>query len=724
MPALKFAVFAYAAFLLWLLDPATARWCTQANAAAYDDSAPVSLQADTLERDAVSGVYTATGNVHIEQKNTELQADSVRYDPVAGDADATGHAFLNDPDGYMYGEQMQVNMNTSTGIVHNGGGFISAYDFRLRGSEIEKLSEERYRIENGFFTTCQGPVPAWKFGARNLNVTREGFAKAYNVKFYLKDLPVLYLPYITYPVRTKRSSGFLLPMAGYSSKRGMQLSLAYYQVLGVNQDATVYLDHFSDMGIGSGLEYRYIFGQDNTGVANLYYVSTYNSSNYDDLSDRYAWRWEHLGTLPGDVRFSVDSEYVSKRDYFEDFGTVAEEYDKDEVKSSVAGNKTWGNVALTSRVLYTKDLREGADNDVTLQRLPEVQLNYMRTRIANTFLYAKFDSEGDYLWRRKGLTGTRGNIRPSLATFLKPLGIFEFESEVGYRQRIYQTSADKYTNEEEGFEHAENWDFYSRLGTRIAREFEFAGTGLTKIQHSIEPEIIYAYTPRKDQDHLPSFDRDDRIEHKNKVEYALVNRLTGKFENNGATPTYRELAYLKLSQEYDIWVSHRNREERYGYDRFSNINAELILRPLSSWSVSLDSIYNPHQNELEIFNARTIYIAAPERSLALEYRYNRDMSEYATAKVELDLLKPVYLIYEKRLDLLESKRLENVVHLEYREQCWSFFVSYRDTLDSHEVMLSFALTGAGRVAKIGGSLGLGDDDDHGDRGIGSIPGRN
>jgi LPS-assembly protein len=724
MPVLKYTLFVYVVFLLWLCNPAATSWRTQACASGYDDSTPVSLQADKLERDAASGMYTAAGNVHIVQKSTELQADSVQYDPSVGDTDASGHVFLSDPDGYMYGEQMQVNMNTATGVVYNGGGFISAYDFRLSGSEIEKLSDERYRIENGFFTTCQGRVPAWKFGARDLKVTQEGFAQAHHVKFYLKDLPILYLPYITYPVRTKRSSGFLLPMAGYSSKRGVQLSLAYYQVLGINQDATLYLDHFSDMGIGSGLEYRYIFGQDNAGVANLYYVSTYGSSNYDDLSDRYAWRWEHLGTLPGAVRLSVDSEYVSERDYFEDFGTVAEEYDKDEAKSSLALNKTWDNVALTSRVLYTKDLEEGADNDKTLQRLPEVQLNYVRTRIADTFLYAKFDSEGTYLWRRKGLTGTRFNLRPSLAAFFNPLGIFELESEVGYRQRIYQTSADRYTNEEDGYEQAGNWEFSSRFGTRVAREFVLADTGLTKIQHSIEPEIAYFYTPRKNQDYLPYFDRDDRIEHANKVEYALVNRLTGKFENNGGTPTYRELVYLKLGQEYDIWVSRREREERYDYDRFSNINAELILRPFSSWSISLDSVYNPHQNELERFNARTVYVAAPERSLALEYRYSRDISQYAAAKIEFDLLKPIYLIYEKRLDLLESKRLENILHLEYREQCWSFFVSYRDTLDSHEVMLSFALTGAGRVAKIGGSLGIGDDDNRGDRGIGSIPGRN
>ena len=499
-------------------------------------------------------------------------------------------------------------------------------------------------------------------------------------------------------------------MAGYSSDRGMQVSLAYYQVMGRNQDATLYLDHFSDMGIGTGLEYRYIFAGDNSGSANLYYISTYGSNSYDDLSDRYAWRWDHLGTLPGEIRFSADTEYVSKRDYFEDFGTVADEYDKDEVESTLALNKTWMNLALTAQFLYTKDLEEGADNDATLQRLPQVNLDYVRTRIGDTPLYVKFGSSATYFWRRKGLSGTRLNLRPSLAAFLTPWGALEFEPEVGYRQRIYSTEADRYTTEEDGYAHEENWDFSARLATRVSRVFHIGDTGLTKIQHSIEPEVTYVYTPRRDQEYLPYFDTADRLQNENKVEYALVNRITGKFEDGVGAPTYRELVYLRVAQAYDIWVSRNEREELYNYDRFSDIRGELILRPLSSWLIDLDTYYNPHANELNEFNVRTSYAAAPERSISLEYRYNRDESEYLTAKVELDLLKPVYLIYENRHDIMDSRRLENVVHLEYRAQCWSFFVSYRDRMDDHEVMFSFALTGAGHVARIGGSLGMEQDE--------------
>ena len=119
-----------------------------------------------MERDAVTGVYTAKGDVRIKQGDTQLEADSVRYASTTGEARAEGDVVLQDADGYLYGEQMQVDMDTATGMAQNASGFISAYNFHLSGSAIYKLSEQRYRVENGFFTTCDAEVPAWKFGAR------------------------------------------------------------------------------------------------------------------------------------------------------------------------------------------------------------------------------------------------------------------------------------------------------------------------------------------------------------------------------------------------------------------------------------------------------------------------------------------------------------------------------------------------------------------------------
>ncbi len=670
--------------------------------------APVAIQADELNFDKETGVYAAQGQVDIQQSQTRLQADKVNYNTITGDADAIGNAVLNDPDGTLTGEELNVNMKTSIGVATHAKGFLTAYNFHIAGDEISKLGEYTYRVKNGFFTTCNSEPPAWKFSASKLDVTLGGMARARNVKFYLHDIPVLYLPYIAYPVNTERQSGFLMPMVGYSSNRGTQLSLAYYQVLARNMDATLYMDYFSDMGLGTGLQYRYIVGDDNAGEANLYYLSSNGSADYADLNDSFAWRWNHLGTLPYGVRFSADSEYVSDNKYFEEFGEIAEEYNKDEVESTIALSKRWGNLAATLSAIYTKDLEETADNDITLQRLPEFQLDYMRTRIGQTPLYFKFDSTSTYFWRREGIKGERVEARPAMSAFFMPGNIVEIEPEIGYRQRFYWTSGDG-----PGYEHAENYDFSTRFATRVSRVFDLGNaSGLTKVKHSVEPEITYLYTPNKNQDDLPYFDSADRVANNNKVEYAVVNRFIGRFIEDGNRPTYRELAYLRLSQSYDIWLLRRDRDERLDTHSFSDIRTELILRPTSKWSVDIDLKYDPHRAQFSKFSAETGARYSDDVGFSAAYRYAEDAtdngiadgSEYVSAGVDLDWVKPVYFKYEYRYDCVDQARLENLVSLEYRSQCWSIFLSYRDRLDDNEIMLTFALGGIGAVGHIGSSL--------------------
>ena len=60
-----------------------------------------------------------------------------------------------------------------------------------------------------------------------------------------KKLPVLYTPYILWPVQTERSSGFLIPNIGYSELRGAELGLAYFQTLGRSYDTTFHLDTYT-----------------------------------------------------------------------------------------------------------------------------------------------------------------------------------------------------------------------------------------------------------------------------------------------------------------------------------------------------------------------------------------------------------------------------------------------------------------------------------------------
>ena len=55
----------------------------------------------------------------------------------------------------------------------------------------------------------------------------------------MKGVPVFYTPYICFPVKDERQSGFLFPIIEVSGEDGFDLTLPYYLNLAPNYDATL-----------------------------------------------------------------------------------------------------------------------------------------------------------------------------------------------------------------------------------------------------------------------------------------------------------------------------------------------------------------------------------------------------------------------------------------------------------------------------------------------------
>ncbi len=240
---------------------------------ATGQEAPIALAADSLTYDSGEDSYDAKGNVVLRRGDVELKSDTLLWQAATQDAAAEGAVELEDAGTKIFGNSMQYNMATRQGQVHDGRLFVREGNFHLAGQQIEKKGQFEYAVEDGSFSTCDGEIPDWKFSADKVDVTVGGYAKAKNVWFHVRDVPILYTPYLTFPVRVERESGFLAPAFGYSNNQGTRASLAWYQVIDRNMDATVYLDYLSKIGLGKGLEYRYALSGQNNGKALYYHVT-------------------------------------------------------------------------------------------------------------------------------------------------------------------------------------------------------------------------------------------------------------------------------------------------------------------------------------------------------------------------------------------------------------------------------------------------------------------
>ena len=659
---------------------------------------PVHLEADQLNYDNDKGLYHASGDVRLIQGDLEVRSQELEWNQASGEIAAEGEVQLLSPDEELFGNKILYNLQKGTGTVEDGYFYLRDQNLHVHGRSIERRGELDYRVKDGTFTTCDGDVPSWKFGASQIDITLGGYARARNTIFYLKDIPSLYFPYMIYPAKTERESGLLIPGIGYSSKRGFQYGGAYYQVLGVNQDATLYLDYLSEMGIGKGLEYRYVFGQGNAGEARVYHMNVDRVDGVKVDEERYALEWQHDGLLPGGVRMVVDAEYVNDDQYFEDFGEVAEEYNKDKVQSVLSLSRNWGKYSLVGQMKYTKDLE--VDDPTTLQLLPRINFDAARQRIGKSIFYYALETDYSHFWREEGLRGERLMARPILSANLQLWDVVGVAPEISYRERYYWNLSDDSDSDNEG-----TAEFTTRVNTRVQRIYRQPFGLLGKLRHSIEPELVYKYIPEVEQQHLPDFDQYDRIDKANEIEYALVQRFTVRFDRADGVPAYRELLYLRLSQTYDLT------DEASG-QRFQELRAEMTLLPTEWLSFHTDTTLDVDSGDwTKVAIAGKIH-DQQGNSLSTEYRYNpEDDVDYGSLNLSVAFLKPIYLNYQQRYEFSTNEQMEQVFGVEYRQQCWSVYVSYREHRDvdddevERSIMLTFTMRGIGSVGGIGGNLG-------------------
>ena len=100
------------------------------------------------------------------------------------------------------------------------------------------------------FTTCPRADESWLLRAKSISldtVQQIGTGRGATVDF--EGVPILYLPWISFPLSDERKSGFLFPSFGTSSTSGIELQVPYYWNIAPNADLTFEPQIYSKRGI-------------------------------------------------------------------------------------------------------------------------------------------------------------------------------------------------------------------------------------------------------------------------------------------------------------------------------------------------------------------------------------------------------------------------------------------------------------------------------------------
>jgi len=738
------------AFVILLSIPAYSLAENRNQLLTNDPKNPWHIVANEIDYDDKAGCYIGKGNVVITKGDKTLTADFIRFDQKTMKVYAKGHVIMSAGEDTLTGTSMEMNLEAETGTIYNGTIFIKANHFYIKGDKIQKIGKDSYAVDKASITTCDSDKPAWKITGRNLKVTIEGYGFVTHAALWAKKVPVLYTPFLVFPVKLKRQSGLLLPQIGYSDRKGAEYLQPLYWAINESSDATFYLHHMGRRGEKLGFEYRYILDESSKGTLMFDFLDdkkvddgTQSSEDWAfegvtgsrPNADRYWFRMKHDQSIPFDFSLKLDIDFVSDQDYLHEFkggytgfdktdkyfnknfGRDLDEYDDPVRVNRLNLSRSWSSYSLNAEARWYDDIitRRQGDTDTTLQKLPFIEFNASKQRFLNTSSFFDLDSEYTYFFREDGTKGHRVDVHPRLYLPLRYKHYCTFEPSLGVRETAWRINEDENTSTENDWKlHRELYDVKLDLSTELFHIYHLNGEGIDKIKHSIRPQIVYDYIPDDpDLSLYPNFEEEiDRIEKKNLVTYSITNTFTSKSkkhtverdkyqksEYNEPSYIYREFCRFKLEQSYDINEAKEDNPENWANNEekrpFSPIYGELKFVPGNYFSMQADAKWCQYESDFLSHNVAVNISDKREDRIFVEHRYTRNSSRsiYTDLLLKISDSLSAYSNYER--NLYDRKRIKSSLGFLYKAQCWSIDVSYTHEGDDRRYSFMINLFGLG-----------------------------
>jgi len=415
---------------------ATIRQVTKPIARADEE---LDFQAPNIEVLKDTNEVKGSGGILISQRGVQVQADESTMNLKTKQGVVSGNVVMTSPQGVFSADSAQLDMERETGAFQNGEFAVEEQGYQIRAGEIRKLSEFEFDLDDSDMTTCRcldGSRP-WEMRSGSCNITQEGYAHAYDTSFYFQGLPVLYTPYVVFPVKTKRAPGLLAPQLGMTNRDGFRYRQPIFVPLDDSSDITItpFVDTRSRVGTALGGEK--IFSKTSNLRGRAYYsnesmrgnnlrgfdVSTYSDPTIDTNRFggfyRQQWRPDPQRELP--LEFVVDGHYTSDNLFIKEIEDpdIAPQQSQFLTSTAVLRGVAFERVNAELRTEYNQMIL--SPQELQFQRVPELSLSTRETFRPFGFnpyglkLVTSLNSTTTDFVREKYYDGWRSDLAPRAA---------------------------------------------------------------------------------------------------------------------------------------------------------------------------------------------------------------------------------------------------------------------------------------------------------------------
>ena len=658
--------------------------------------------------------YVLEGKAEIHQLDLFLHAEKITYDAETTDFTANGPVTYQDRGLLMSAANAKGNTDLDQCTLDG----VRYQLLQSRGNGVAQVAivddADHARLTRATYTTCNPSDQQWAFAARSMDLDRaEGIGRARDVTFRIRNVPVFWLPYATFPLDDRRASGFLYPTIGYGERRGFDLTLPYYLNLAPNYDATVTPRLMTERGVMLGGEFRYLTDSSSGTFA-------FDALPHDRRADeesidvgqkvpdtRWWYQWKNTTVFNANWGANANINRVSDDRYFEDFGRGLYSSAIGFLPSSFYfnGHGSWWSAAIGGDQFQITDPTLPGSSE-PYRRLP--RLTFTAQRALAGLLEGGVDAEAVAFSKDDALRGRRVDLYPHLdlpietaAWFLRP--------QIGYRYTAYSLGslADSGNPLLDGRHPTRGVPILSLdTGLVFERPLHFGGEAWTQ---TFEPRAYYLRVPYRDQDDLPLFDTQevpfsfgelfrtnrfvgaDRQMDANNLSLALTTRFL-----EDATGTERVSASIGQIRYFDdqrvqlpVAGGVVPSPTDYGGSAYAG---EIDLHLSDRWRIVLDQQWNPnsHRTDLSTFSLQNRF--GDGGIVNFSYRYRRNVLEQVDLSAAVPLTPAWRLIARENYALNDplaadpgdrnGRTLERFIGLEHDTCCIAWRVIARHWIRS------------------------------------------
>ena len=647
------------------------------------------------------------GDAQLRRGDTVIHADRMEYTVPDDLATATGKVRINRAGNVYEGSELQLHVNAFEGYFNDARYQLLANGAHGVATRADFLDRDRTVVHDATYTTCTREdfaawQPDWILRAERLELDQvEDIGVARGAVLEFKGVPILPVPYISFPLSDKRKSGLLPPTLGIDSVNGLEYSQPYYWNIAPNRDATLDAAVITKRGVRAGGEFRYLEPSYRGRLLGDILPS-------DRLRDRNRWSYalEHsasVGTPIGGIGVNLNIRRVSDDNYWRDLGRGTQGDTQRLLPADALFTWGGGDQHLRLRTLRWQTLQDPLAPIVPpYDRLPQLQWRYTPSQLGMG-LDASVELDTTHFHSDRSLT-LQPNAQRSYALaqisrpFLWPAGF------VTPRLQLHATSYQFDTPIANGARSASRAlpTFSLDSGLVFERDARFFSRNFVQ---TLEPRAFYTYTPYRDQHLLPVYDTaandfnfatlytenayggQDRIADNNLLTLGLTTRLLDP--DTGAEAARFGLAQRLRFSDQNVTLPG----EPLVQERLSDVMVGAAVNWTPQWGFNSTVQFNPKTRRSERSTIGARYQPAPFHVVSAAYRFQRGTSEQidigwqwpladlwgggsspeaerASAAPQAPREGRWYGVGRLNYSLRDRKLVDTVVGFEYDSCCW------------------------------------------------------